>query len=83
MAGPTEIQRLPLLPYERQLIQALGCSEEEYREYRQQLINHGLRRPAGYEHIPDVRADVVSVVVTLAIGVALSAASAVLSLIHI
>ena len=79
MAGPTEIQRLPLLPYERQLIQALGCSEEEYREYRQQLINHGLRRPAGYEHIPDVRADVVSIVVSLAVGIAFSAAAALLA----
>ena len=79
MAGPTEIQRLPLLPYERQLIQALGCSEEEYREYRQQLINHGLRRPAGYEHIPDAQAAVVPILVNLAIGVALSAVSALLA----
>ena len=79
MAGPTEIQRLPLLPYERQLIDALGCSEEEYRDYRQRLINDGLKRPAGYEHIPDAQAAVVPILVNLAIGVALSAVSALLA----
>ena len=80
LAGPTKIQRLPLLPYEKQLIQALGCSEEEYREYRQQLINHGLRRPAGYEHIPDAQAGfVVPILINLAIVVAFSAIAALLA----
>lgn len=46
---------LPLLPYERQLIDALGCSEAEYREFVQQLERRACVRPAGSEHIPDIR----------------------------
>jgi hypothetical protein len=66
---------MPLLPYERQLIEALGCSEAEYREFVQQLERRAYVRPAGYEHVPDVRMLPVSVIVSLVIGVALSAAS--------
>lgn len=66
---------MPLLPYERQLIDALGCTEEEYREFVQQLERRAYVRPAGYEHIPDIRMDPVSIIVSLVIGVALSAAS--------
>lgn len=71
--------RLPLLPFERQLIEALGCTEEEYRQFTAEAEWRGLRRPAGYEHIPEVRADVVSIVVSLVIGLALSAASSLLT----
>ena len=44
-----------LLPYERDPIDALGCTVEEYEDYRKSLINYGKRRPAAYDHIPDVR----------------------------
>lgn len=71
--------RLPLLPFERELIRAIGCTEEEYRYFAQQAEWRSRVRPAGYEHIPEVRADVVSIVVSLVIGVALSAASALLT----
>jgi hypothetical protein len=71
--------RLPLLPFERELIKALGCTEEQYRFFAAQAEWRSRVRPAGYEHIPDVRADVVSIVVSLVIGVALSAASALLT----
>ena len=40
-----------------------------------EAMRRGLARPAGYEHIPDVRNDVVTVVVSLALGVLTSAAS--------
>jgi hypothetical protein len=66
---------MPLLPYEKQLIHALGCSEAEYREFVQQLERRAYTRPAGYEHVPDVRMDVVSIVISVVIGAALSAAS--------
>lgn len=66
---------MPLLPYERQLIEALGCSEAEYREFIQQLERRAYVRPAGYEHIPDIRMDPVSVIVSIVVGAALSAAS--------
>ena len=70
---------LPILPYERQLITALGCSEEEYRHYRRELINKNRRRPAGYEHIPDIEADVVTVVVSLVVGAILTGVSMLLA----
>lgn len=66
---------MPLLPYERQLIEALGCTEEEYREFIQQAERRAYVRPAGYEHIPDIRMGPASIIVSLVIGVALSAAS--------
>jgi hypothetical protein len=66
---------MPLLPYERQLIEALGCTEDEYREFVQQAERRAYVRPAGYEHIPDIRMDPVSIIVSLVVGVALSAAS--------
>lgn len=65
----------PLLPFEKQIIELTGCSEAEYRYLVAEAMRRSGPRPAGYEHIPDVRADVVSVLISLAIGIALSAAS--------
>lgn len=71
------VRRLPLLPFERQLIAALGCTEEEYRQFAQEAEFRSRVRPAGYEHIPEVHAGpiIVPILVNLAIGVALSAVS--------
>ena len=69
----------PLLPYEKALIQAVGCSEEEYRE----LIRHAMLRqrvrPAEYDQIPDVVNEPTNILIQLAIGVALTAASVLLA----
>ena len=46
--------RLPLLPFERQLIQELGCTEEEYRRFTAEAYKRAKIRPAEYDHIPDV-----------------------------
>lgn len=74
-----QIYNLPLLPYEWQLIEALGCTETEYRRYRQSLVNAGLKRPAAYDHIPEVVAGPVApILISLAIGAALTAVSALL-----
>ena len=70
---------IPLLPYERQLIDTLGCTVEEYKDYRKRLINAGTTRPAGYEAIPDIRCDPVSIVVSIVVGAVLSAVSALLA----
>lgn len=71
---------LPLLPYERQLIKQLGCTVEEYEHYRKSLINYGNRRPAAYSHIPDVQnGPVVPILVSLVVGVALSAVAALMA----
>lgn len=77
--GAAQIKSLPLLPYERELIELLGCSVEEYQQFASEVRRRGLTRPAAYDHIPDIRCDPVSIIVSLVIGVALSAASALLA----
>lgn len=44
----------PLLPFEKRLIQELGCSEEEYRAFTEEVKKHPHIRPAAYGHIPDI-----------------------------
>ena len=71
---------IPLLPYERQLIEAIGCTVEEYKEHRKRLINTGTIRPAGYESIPDIRCDPTGGILTsLVVGLVLSAVGALLA----
>lgn len=68
--------RLPLLPYEQQLIDLLGISREEYEWFAEQARYKARLRPDGYEHIPEITADAtVIAVVSLVIGLASSAAS--------
>jgi hypothetical protein len=69
----------PFLPYEIALIEALGCTEQEYREFVRHAELRARVRPAGYAHVPDIENDVVSIVVSLVIGLALSAASTLLA----
>jgi hypothetical protein len=65
----------PLLPFEKQIIELIGCSEAEYRFLVAEAVRRAGPRPAGYEHIPDVRMDPISIIVSLVVGVALSAVS--------
>ena len=67
------------MPYEKELIRILGCTEEEYRQYAKQVQFQSKTRPAGYEHIPDIRCDPVSILISVAIGAALTAVSALLA----
>ena len=70
----------PLLPYEWGIIQALGVSEQEYREIFQQLAEKVRERPAGYEHVPDiVNAPAVPLLINLAIGLVLTGVSMLLA----
>ena len=46
----------PLLPYEKSLIAALDCSEEEYRKFVRYAMQRAHVRPAEYAHIPDIQA---------------------------
>lgn len=69
----------PLLPYEIALIEALGCTEQEYRQFVRHAQLQARTRPAEYAHIPEVQNDVVSIVVSLVIGLALSAVSTLLA----
>jgi len=58
----------PLLPYEKYLIEALGCSEEEYRSFAVTVIKQQKERSSYYSHIPDIRCDPATLT---AIGVSL------------
>jgi hypothetical protein len=69
----------PLLPYEVALIEALDCTEQEYRQFVRHAQLQARVRPAEYAHIPDVVNDPVSIIVSLVIGVALSAVSTLLA----
>jgi hypothetical protein len=67
----------PLLPFERDLIATIGCSEEEYRWYKQQVAELEKNRPAEYNLIPDIKnGDFgISLLISLAVGAIFSAAS--------
>ena len=71
----------PLLPYEIALIEALGCTEEEYREFIRHAELVARVRPAGYEHVPDVvnASAVVPIVVSLVVGLISTAVSVLLA----
>ena len=80
----------PLLPYEKSLITALDCSEEEYRKFVRYAMQRAYVRPAEYAGIPDIQVSVAPAVfatktftqiflTNLAIGVALTAASLLLA----
>ena len=70
----------PFLPYELSLIQAIGCSEEEYKEFVRHAMLRQRVRPAEYDHIPEVVNDPTGGFLTqLAIGLVLTGASMLLS----
>ena len=49
------VYEVPLLPYEKQLIQTIGVTEEEYRQFAAEAKRRGAVRPAAYDRIPDIR----------------------------
>ncbi len=72
------VYEAPLLPYEKQLIAAIGSNEEEYRQFVGEVIRRSKVRPAGYEHIPDIRcepATTTAILVSLAVGILSTAVS--------
>lgn len=72
-------QTVPLLPFEHQLIATLGLTVEEYQAFTAEVLAKSRVRPAAYDHIPHVVNDPVSIIINLVIGIALSAASALLA----
>jgi hypothetical protein len=69
----------PLLPYEKELIEVLGCTEEDYRKLMRFSELKPRVRPAEYDHIPEVVNDPVTIIINLVIGIALSAVGALLA----
>lgn len=84
VGGGLEPERRPagrrvLLPAEAELCNAVGLTEDEYWHFVDLTEAYNGKRPEGYELIPDVRNEPVSVVVSLVIGIALTAVSALLA----
>ena len=65
-----------LLPFEVDLCNTLDLTKEEYFYFCELADSKAKERAAEYAHIPDVRNDPVSVIVSLVIGIALSAVAA-------
>lgn len=64
---------VPLLPYEKQLVRTLGCTEEEYKLFAAEVRKKGRLRPAEYEHIPDVQCEAATIIlVNLAVSLLLT-----------
>jgi hypothetical protein len=76
---PTQPFDPPLLPFEKELIKALGCSEEEYKKFVRHAALRSRVRPAEYEVVPEIEnipaAILVPLLISLVVGVALSAVS--------
>ena len=71
----------PLLPYERQLIEVLGISEQEYRHFASEVTARGRQRSAAYAHIPDIRCDpfITPILISIAVGLVLTGVSMLLA----
>jgi plastocyanin len=74
-----QVYAAPLLPFERDLISLIGCTEEEYKQFKRETAAKGRERPAEYAHIPDVECIPIPVLISLAIGIAFSAVGALLA----
>ena len=62
-----------LLPYEWSIIQALGVSEQEYRQICQRIAETSLKRSPAYAHVPDIEdAAAAPALINLAIGLVLT-----------
>lgn len=71
-----------LLPYEKRLIAALGCSEQEYKEFVREVEHRYKERPEEFAYIPDIRnsADpLTAFLINVAVGALLTAASVLLA----
>ena len=79
MVYNAQIYSAPLLPFERQLIESIGATEEEYRYLVTEALKKSRARPAGYEHIPDIRCEpktqTAAFLINLAVGITLSVIS--------
>lgn len=67
----------PLLPFEKRLIYELGITEQEYRQFAEEVRKNPYIRPSAYAHVPDVRNEgvLLSIVASLVIGALFTAAS--------
>jgi hypothetical protein len=77
--GSREVTRT-LLPFEAELRDLLGLSDEEYFAFIDACAERAGYRPAEYDHIPDVQnGPLVPILISLAVGAALTAVGALLA----
>ena len=77
---PNRQIRGAILPWEKQLIDTLGLTIEEYQWYANQVANHRPERDATYEVVPHVVCDPITVgIVTTVVGAGLSFAASALA----
>ena len=73
----------PLLPYERSLIEAIGCTEDEYKKLVRYAMQKAQVRPAEYDRIPNIVATGVDPLtyffINLAVGLLLTGVSMLLA----
>jgi len=69
-----------ILPWEKQLIDTLGLTIEEYNWYANAVANYRPERDAAYSHVPEVACDLVITPIVLSVlGIGFSVASAVMA----
>lgn len=69
-----------ILPWEKQLIDTLGITLEEYQWYANEVANYRPKRDASYDHIPDIVCDPITTsIVTTIVGIGLSVAASALA----
>jgi hypothetical protein len=68
----------PLLPYEKRLITALGCSEQEYRQFANEVERRYKERPEDFAHIPDIQNGAETIAIVSLVVSVLSTAAAML-----
>lgn len=61
----------PLLPWEKEIIDLLDLTENEYKLFVDNSRRMSRVRPAEYANVPDIQNDVVSVLISIAIGAVL------------
>ena len=77
---PNRQMRGAILPWEKQLIDALGLTLEEYNWYANQVANYRPERDAAYDIVPHVVCDPITVgIVTTVVGAGLSFAASALA----
>ena len=74
MLSPNDGNWIPLLPQDRQIMEITGMDEKQYRAFmRETMLRHGIK-PGD-----PVAFDPITLIVTLVIGIALSALASLLS----
>ena len=68
-------KQIPLLPYEKQLIETIGITEQEYQQFVFEALRRAATRPAEYDNIPDIEAILPAIAITVGAAAATTKAT--------